>query len=312
VIEDMIRTWAPDNFWAVAQPLIPVPPARPQGGGKRRADDRAVLAAIVYLVQAGCSWPKLPAVLFGISRATAHRRFTEWTNAGCGSGCTRRSCTAWRDRRDRLVAGGGGLDRGTGGKGGSETGPNPVDRGKPGSKIHVLCDRHGLPLTVLISAANTHDSQLLVPLLDSIAPIRTRRGRPRRKPIKLHADKAYDQPALRREVRRCGIIHRQRHPHLEQVAPGHTSAPDTEQVRGHLHGTVAAACAHEPGDPVEVGQIRLPPVVDIAAVQPGGQSPGPRQVHGRIELRIVIAPHAHRLRSAPLRSRPAHPRRLRL
>src|SRR5256885_5756619 len=78
----MVRTWAPDDFWRVVQPLIPVPPPRPQGGGKRRADDRAVLAAIVYLVQAGCSWPKLPAVLFGVSRATVHRRFTEWTTAG--------------------------------------------------------------------------------------------------------------------------------------------------------------------------------------------------------------------------------------
>ena len=44
-----------------------------------------------------------------------------------------------------------------------------------------------------------------MPLLDSIAPIRNRRGRPRRRPVKLHADKAYDQPALRREVRRRGI-----------------------------------------------------------------------------------------------------------
>jgi hypothetical protein len=82
VIEDMIRTWAPDDFWQVAQPLIPVPAPRRQGGGKRRVDDRAVLAAIVYLVQAGCSWWKLPAGLFGVSRATAHRRFTEWTRAG--------------------------------------------------------------------------------------------------------------------------------------------------------------------------------------------------------------------------------------
>jgi transposase len=54
----MVRTWAPDDFWQVAQPLIWVPAARPQGGGKRRIDDRAVLAAIVYLVQAGCSWRK--------------------------------------------------------------------------------------------------------------------------------------------------------------------------------------------------------------------------------------------------------------
>ena len=85
------------------------------------------------------------------------------------------------------------------------TGPSPVDRGKPGSKIHVLCDRTGLPLTVLVSAANTHDSQLMVPLLDSLAPVRSRRGRPRCRPGKLHGDKAYDIPALRAEILRRGI-----------------------------------------------------------------------------------------------------------
>jgi hypothetical protein len=78
VTDDMIRTWAPNGLWQVAQPLIPVPTKRPQGGGKRRADDRAVLAAIVYLVQGR---------LFGVSCATAHRRFTEGTAAGLGNGC---------------------------------------------------------------------------------------------------------------------------------------------------------------------------------------------------------------------------------
>jgi transposase len=68
-----------------------------------------------------------------------------------------------------------------------------------------MCDRTGLPLTVLISAANVHDSQLMVPLLDSLAPIRSVRGRPRHRPDKLHADKAYDIAALRDEVRRRGI-----------------------------------------------------------------------------------------------------------
>jgi Transposase DDE domain len=58
---------------------------------------------------------------------------------------------------------------------------------------------------VLISAANTPDAQLMLPLLDSIAPVRSRRGRPRQRPVKLHADKAYDQRALRAEVRRRGI-----------------------------------------------------------------------------------------------------------
>ena len=59
---------------------------------------------------------------------------------------------------------------------------------------------------MIISAANVHDSQLMVPLLDSVAPIRGRRGRPRRRPGKLHGDKAFDQPALRREIRRRGIV----------------------------------------------------------------------------------------------------------
>ncbi|WP_373294861.1 IS5 family transposase [Dactylosporangium sucinum] len=88
---------------------------------------------------------------------------------------------------------------------GDLTGPNPVYRGKPGSKIHVWCDRRGVPLQVLTSAANTPDAQLLFPLLDSLTPVQGRRGRPRHRPGKLHADKAYDHKAIRAEIRRRGI-----------------------------------------------------------------------------------------------------------
>ncbi|GAA3250299.1 hypothetical protein GCM10010532_096910 [Dactylosporangium siamense] len=52
---------------------------RPQGGGKRRADDLADLAAIASMVQAGCSWRKPPAAFFGVFHSTVHRRFTVWT-----------------------------------------------------------------------------------------------------------------------------------------------------------------------------------------------------------------------------------------
>ena len=37
------------------------------------------------------------------------------------------------------------------------TGPNPTDRGKRGTKRHVLTDQLGIPLSVVITAANTHD-----------------------------------------------------------------------------------------------------------------------------------------------------------
>lgn len=93
----------------------------------------------------------------------------------------------------------------TGQRRGSLTGPSPVDRGKPGSKIHALSDRAGLPLVVAISADNTHDIHAFKPLVMAIPAIRSRRGPRRCKPAKLHADKAYDQPGLRRWVRDRGI-----------------------------------------------------------------------------------------------------------
>ena len=38
------------------------------------------------------------------------------------------------------------------------TGPNPTDRGnKIGTKRHVLTDQRGIPVSVVITSANTHD-----------------------------------------------------------------------------------------------------------------------------------------------------------
>ena len=77
--------------------------------------------------------------------------------------------------------------------GGCLTGPNPTDRGKNGSKYHLFTDGNGIPLAVALSAANTDDSKLFEPLLDAAPAIKgSGRGRPRRRPEKLHADKGYD------------------------------------------------------------------------------------------------------------------------
>lgn len=57
-----------------------------------------------------------------------------------------------------------------GGKRGPLTGPNPTDRSKLGSKIHLICDRNELPLSLGISGANMHDSQGLEPLVRGIPP----------------------------------------------------------------------------------------------------------------------------------------------
>ena len=81
-----------------------------------------------------------------------------------------------------------------------------MDRGRPGSKRHVLVDARGVPLVAKLSAANRNDSKLLEPVLDMLQPVRNGRlGRPRQRPAKLHADKAYDHAFCRRAYRRRGI-----------------------------------------------------------------------------------------------------------
>jgi transposase len=92
--------------------------------------------------------------------------------------------------------------------GGAATGPNPTDRGKLGSKRHLVVDRQGIPLAALLTAANTHDNTVLEALLDRIPPVRQPRGRPQGRPKKVHADKGYDYARCRRACRKRGIVPR--------------------------------------------------------------------------------------------------------
>ena len=67
------------------------------------------------------------------------------------------------------------------------TGQNPTDRGKSGTKRHVLTDQSGIPLSVVvITSANTHDMKAAKDTLDSVITQR---------PLKqqnLCLDKGYD------------------------------------------------------------------------------------------------------------------------
>ncbi|MFW6642187.1 IS5 family transposase [Nocardiopsis algeriensis] len=204
----MAERLVPDELWELFQRVVPEAPTRPQGGGRRRYGDRQVLAAIIFVATTGCTWAQLPPV-FGPSGPTAHRRFTEWTRARVWAKLHRvvldelgaRGEVDWSrcaiDSVNMRAL-----------KGGDLTGPNPVDRGKKGSKIHLITDRAGLPLSIAISGANTHDSQAPQPLVMGIPPIRSRRGPRRRTPGKLHGDKGYDYAHLRRWLRKRGIVHR--------------------------------------------------------------------------------------------------------
>ena len=97
-----------------------------------------------------------------------------------------------------------GLSQCAGPRGGDKTGPNPTDRGKSGTKRHVVVDRQGVPLAARITAANVHDSMMLEEMIDAIEPVKGPRGRPRKRPEKLHGDKGYD-------YRRCRQALHKRH-----------------------------------------------------------------------------------------------------
>ena len=72
-------------------------------------------------------------------------------------------------------------------------GPNPTDRGKLGTKRHVLTDQRGIPISVVIASANTHDMKAATDTLDNVIV-----DRPLKK-LNLCCDKGYDFPQIGRE-----------------------------------------------------------------------------------------------------------------
>jgi transposase len=96
---------------------------------------------------------------------------------------------------------------------GEQTGKDPTNRGKLGTKRHIVVDRNGVPLAVTISRSNAHDSKRLDVMMDAIPSLRLagkRRGRPRHRPVKLHADKGYDYLRCRQALGGRGIESRER------------------------------------------------------------------------------------------------------
>ena len=84
--------------------------------------------------------------------------------------------------------------------GGSETGHNPTDRAKRGSKIHLLVDQRGVPLAVYVTGANRHDKWIAEELVIHIVV--------KRPTSEQHfcADKGYDNPDVHDFVLQEGYV----------------------------------------------------------------------------------------------------------
>ena len=149
------------------------------------------------MLHTGIGWEDLPQELGFGSGMTCWRRLRRWTDTGVFDRLQAAAGRTQRRRCDRLVPGGGRRSPPAGQKGGAGVGPSPVDRARPGSKHHLICDGGGVPLHVITTGGNVNDATKAIALLDGVPPIAGRPGRPRRRFDVLLADKGYDSAAVR-------------------------------------------------------------------------------------------------------------------
>ncbi|ATI27527.1 MULTISPECIES: IS5 family transposase [Ralstonia solanacearum species complex] len=202
----MSRRKVSKELWLALEPLIPEFVASPKGGRRRSVDDRAALSGILYVLHTGIPWEDLPQELGFGSGMTCWRRLRDWQADGVWDKLHRAMLVRLREH-DQIDWSRASIDGASGAQppGGEQTGPNPTDRGKLGSKRHLVVDARGVPLAITVTGANRHDSIAFESTLDAIPAIRGLDGRSRKRPDKLHADKAYDCRRCRQYLKRRGI-----------------------------------------------------------------------------------------------------------
>src|SRR5436309_4237812 len=189
-----------DARWEHLQPLLPPPPKRHfRFPGRRPLDSRKVLTGILFVLKTGIAWDDLPAELgFGCGK-TCRGYLKLWHETG-----------VWAKLHAVLLAELNGADRidwrralidasfAEAPEGGEDTGPNPTDRGKSGSKHHVLTDARGIPLAATVTAANVNEATQVFQVLTDMPPVGGKPGPKRQKPDRLQGDRAYDSEPARR------------------------------------------------------------------------------------------------------------------
>jgi transposase len=196
-----------DALWERIAPLLPPPPRRRfRFPGRKPVEPRQVLTGILFVLKTGIAWDDLPAELGCGCGKTCRKYLREWHRAG-----------VWLKLHALLLAELNGADRidwaravidasfAKAPEGGEDTGPNPTDRGKSGSKHHVLTDATGIPLNATTTAANVNEVTQLLDVLVTMPPVGGKPGPDRRLPERLQGDRGYDSGPLRVLLRWLGV-----------------------------------------------------------------------------------------------------------
>jgi transposase len=194
-------------LWQRLQPLLPPPPPRRfRFPGRKPLDYRKIRTGILFVLKTGIAWDDLPAELGCGCGKTCRHYLRLWHQAG-----------VWRKLHAVLLAELHGADQidweralidasfAKAPEGGEETGPNPTDRSRSGSKHHVMTDARGIPLAATVTAANVPEVTQVFQVLADIPPVGGKPGPKRQKPDRLQGDRGYDSEPVRQGLRGLGI-----------------------------------------------------------------------------------------------------------
>jgi len=185
---------------------------RPFGTGRPPMATTKVVETLQFFLREGVQWRELRAAAGRACGSTSRRRLDGWS----GTAVLRRVHVALI----RMVRAGPEVARWDvvvdscsvrAKRGGELTGPNPTDRGKAGTKYHLVVTTDGIPLAAVPSAANVHDTRLFPHLLRLALAVCAAIGR-------LYADAAYDSADNRWLCLHDGI-----QPHIRKVREPHGS-----------------------------------------------------------------------------------------
>ena len=172
---------------------------RPLGTGRPPMPTIKIVETLRFFVREGVQWRELRATAGRASGSTLRRRLDEWSATALLHQvhvALVRMVRAGPEAAPWDVVVDSCSVRAK--RGGELTGPNPTDRGKAGTKYHVVASTDGMPLGVVPSAANVHDTRLFPHLLRLAQVVCAAIGR-------LYADAAYDSADNRQLCLQDGI-----------------------------------------------------------------------------------------------------------
>nr|WP_206700216.1 IS5 family transposase [Actinomadura sp. RB99] len=204
-----------DAAWRRIEPLLPAQPAR----GGRWVDHRTVLNGILWKLATGVPWRDLPE-RYG-NWKTVYERYRRWAADGTFDAILTHvqvhddsvGRIDWTVSVDSTIVRAHQHAAGARKKGASGTNrASPAagqalgrSRGGLTTKIHLAVDGRGLPLSIVLTPGNVNDCTAFPCVLAELAVPRPGSGRPRCRPDRVIADKAYSSAAIRRSLRDRGI-----------------------------------------------------------------------------------------------------------